>query len=67
LTVPAGSSSGSKLRLKGLGVKAGDGPPGDLMAELEVHMPANLSDADRDQLAAIADKYHDDPRADLKW
>lgn len=67
LTVPAGSSSGRKLRLKGLGVKAGDGPPGDLVAELEVELPANLSDVDRDQLATIAENYHDNPRADLKW
>jgi DnaJ-class molecular chaperone len=67
LTVPAGSSSGRKLRLKGLGVKASEGPPGDLVAELEIHLPANLSDADRDQLATISEMYRDNPRADLKW
>jgi DnaJ-class molecular chaperone len=67
LTVPPGSSSGKKLRAKGQGVKSGDGPPGDLVAELLVTIPQRLSDDDRDQLAAIARKYHDNPRADLRW
>jgi DnaJ-class molecular chaperone len=67
LTIPAGSSSGRKLRVKGHGVKAGEGPPGDLVAELQVELPANLSETDREQLAEVADKYHDQPRTDLKW
>jgi DnaJ-class molecular chaperone len=67
LTVPPGSSSGRKLRVKGHGVKAGEGPPGDLFAELQIVLPENLSDADRDQLAEIAEKYADNPRADLSW
>lgn len=67
LTVPPGSSSGKKLRLKGQGVKSADGPPGDLFAELQVTLPKNMSEADREQLGAIASKYADNPRADLKW
>ncbi len=67
LTVPPGSSSGTKLRVKGHGVKAGDGPPGDLFAELQIVLPRNLSDADREQLATFAEKYADAPRADLQW
>lgn len=67
LTVPPNSSSGRKLRVKGQGVKAGEGPPGDLFAELQIVLPKALAEADRDQLAEIAAKYSDHPRADLQW
>ncbi|HMO85869.1 MAG TPA: J domain-containing protein, partial [Lacipirellulaceae bacterium] len=63
LTVPPGSSSGSRLRVRGQGVKAGSGPAGDLFAELQVIIPQGLTEADREQLAAIADKYPENPRA----
>jgi DnaJ-class molecular chaperone len=67
LTVPAGSSSGRKLRVKGQGVKGGAGPPGDLFAELQIVLPKNLSDEDRRAMGAIVEKYHDNPRAELRW
>ena len=67
ITVPPGSSSGKKLRLKGQGVQGGDGPPGDLFAELQVVVPQKLTDEDRDALATIAGKYAENPRADLRW
>jgi DnaJ-class molecular chaperone len=67
LTVPPGSSSGRKLRVKGQGVKAGSGEPGDLFAELEIVMPKHLSDEDRRQLAEIAQRYNENPRAELRW
>ena len=67
LTVPPGSSSGRKLRVKGQGVKAGSGEPGDLFAELEIVMPKNLSDEDRQQLAEIAQRYNENPRTELRW
>ena len=67
LTVPPGSSSGRKLRAKGQGVKAGSGEPGDLVAELEIVMPKDLSEEDRQQLATIAQRYNDNPRAELRW
>ncbi len=67
LTVPPGSSSGAKLRVKGHGVRGGSGPPGDLFAELQVELPADLSDADREAMAAVAEKYNDDPLTELRW
>ncbi len=67
LTVPAGTSSGMKLRLKGQGVKSAKGDPGDLFAELQIVLPKNIEPEDRDQLDALLEKYADDPRADLKW
>jgi hypothetical protein len=30
-------------------------------------LPQNLTDEDREQLGAIAAKYADNPRVDLKW
>jgi DnaJ-class molecular chaperone len=65
-TVPPGSSSGAKLRVKGHGVR-GPGEPGDLFAELEVMLPPDLTEADRRDLAAIACRYHDNPRGGLAW
>jgi DnaJ-class molecular chaperone len=67
LTVPPGVSSGRKLRVKGHGVRGGSGEPGDLFAELQVVLPTSMSDEDRQQMAAIAEKYADNPRADLRW
>ncbi len=67
LKVPPGSSSGAKLRVKGHGVRGGSGEPGDLYAELQIVLPQGLSESDREQLAEIAAKYADDPRADLSW
>ena len=67
LTVPPGTSGGTKLRLKGQGVKPAKGEPGDLYAELEIALPKNLKEEDREQLEEIASRYADNPRADLKW
>ncbi len=67
ITVPPGASSGAKLRLKGQGVKPAKGEAGDLFAELQILLPKDLSDEDREQLQTIAAKYADNPRADLKW
>jgi len=47
LTVPAGSSSGSKLRLKGKGLPKKDGERGNLTVELAVAMPPELSEDEK--------------------
>ncbi len=67
LTVPPGTSSGVKLRLKGQGVQGGKGAPGDLFAELHIILPKNMEEEDRKQLEDITQKYAENPRADLKW
>lgn len=67
VTVPPETSSGAKLRLKGQGVKPASGTPGDLFAELEIVLPKNMSDEDREQLQSIATKYASDPRGELRW
>ena len=67
LTVPAGTSSGLKLGLKGQGVKPAKGTPGDLFAELQIVLPREMKQEDREQLEAISAKYAGTPRAELKW
>jgi DnaJ-class molecular chaperone len=67
LTVPPGTSSGKKLRLKGQGVKPTNGSPGDLLAEIQIVLPPDLATADREQLETILNQYSDNPRADLRW
>jgi len=67
LTVPPGTSSGAKLRLKGQGVKSAEGTSGDLFAELQIVLPQGIEASDREQLAEIIDKYDENPRAELQW
>ncbi|ONH27798.1 DnaJ C-terminal domain-containing protein [Pseudofrankia asymbiotica] len=55
--VPAGSSSGRRLRLRGEGMPDPRGSPGDLYAEVSVLVPATLSDRERalfEELAAVS-------------
>lgn len=67
LTVPPGTSSGKKLRVKGQGVKPGSEPPGDLVAEIQIMLPEDLRDEDSRQLAELTAGYSDQPRRDLTW
>ncbi len=67
LTVPPGTSSGSKLRAKGQGVKGTSGTPGDLFAEVQIVLPQEFEASDREQLNTLLEKYNDNPRAGLQW
>lgn len=55
--VPAGSSSGRRLRLRGQGLPNPRGTPGDLYAEVKVMVPDQLSEAERglfDELSRVS-------------
>jgi DnaJ-class molecular chaperone len=67
LTIPPGSSSGAKLRLKGQGVRPAKGSPGDLFAELQIVLPSGLSDSQRSELIQTLGREHPNPRRDLRW
>jgi curved DNA-binding protein len=67
LSVPPGTSSGSKLRVKGHGVRPKNEPEGDLFAEIQVMLPESLSEQERQQLAAISAAHPQHPRVDLRW
>jgi len=55
LNIPAGTQPGEKLRLKGQGVQMEEGN-GDLYVEIDVHIPENLTDAQREALRTTADE-----------
>ena len=63
--VPAGSSSGRVLRLRGRGVKTAQ-QTGDLLVELVIEVPAELSEAAMAAVEAYRDATEGyDPRAEL--
>lgn len=69
ISVPPGSSSGTKLRLKGAGVPAVGRfvEPGNLVAELSVRLPKHWSEEDKKLLEKIHAELPEPVRADLKW
>jgi curved DNA-binding protein len=71
LRVPAGTSSGKKLRVKGHGVAPKTGEPGDLYAEIQIVLPTPLDDECVKMIEKLdehAKKAHpQQPRRDLKW
>jgi curved DNA-binding protein len=57
LKVPAGSSSGRKIRLKGKGYPLDDGSRSDLFAEVRIVVPETLGDEERrliEQLSKVS-------------
>jgi curved DNA-binding protein len=61
--VPAGSSSGRRLRLRGLGLPGGRGSrAGDLYAVVMIHVPKKLSKRERELFEQLASRSKFDPR-----
>lgn len=67
LRVPSGTSSGTKLRIKGHGVRPANSAPGDLFAEVQIVLPPALTEEERKQLADIAARHPQNPRGELRW
>lgn len=67
ITVPPKSSGGSLLRVKGLGVKAANRPAGDLIAELQIVLPKQLSAEQEQRLDDWARTIDESPRRNLAW
>ena len=67
LRIPAGTSSGKRLRLKGLGVPAADGSRGDLYAEVQIVIPESLDEEALELVRRFDKRRALQPRADLKW
>jgi DnaJ-class molecular chaperone len=65
--VPPGTSSGTKLRIRGQGVAARNGSPGDLLAEIQIAIPKQLDDAEKEAVRQIDAKHPLTPRASLRW
>ena len=66
LSIPAGSSNGSKLRLRGKGIQPKGKPRGDLIAHLEIVLPKGRSEAVEEALKTVQDAFEVDPRAELE-
>ena len=61
--VPAGSSSGRQLRLRGQGLPGNaSAPPGDLYAVVTIHVPRKLSTKERQLFQELASTSKFDPR-----
>ena len=61
--IPAGSSSGRKLRLRGQGFPGPRGERGDLYATVAIMVPKHLSDRERELYDQLAAASSFDPRA----
>jgi curved DNA-binding protein len=64
VTVPAGSSTGRRLRLRGEGMPNPKGTPGDLYAEVKIMVPPRLTPRERELFSALAEESRFDPRTD---
>ena len=63
LTVPPGTSSGRRLRLRGQGIPNPKGAPGNLYAEVRIMVPSTLSADERRLFEQLAATSNFDPRS----
>jgi DnaJ-class molecular chaperone len=66
LTIPPGTSSHAKLRIKGRGVFRGD-EKGDQHVITRVIVPKELTDEDKELLAQLQSRHPIEARADVQW
>lgn len=66
VTVPAGSPSGQRLRLRGQGLPSDDGHPGDQYVVVKIVPPRDLSEAEKSALRELGEK-HSSPRSGPAW
>lgn len=63
LSVPAGSQSGGKLRVRGRGLPKKGGGRGDVLAEIKVVVPTTLSQSEREIFEKLASVSRFNPRS----
>ncbi|MGD1277391.1 MAG: DnaJ C-terminal domain-containing protein [Tepidisphaeraceae bacterium] len=66
LTIPPGTSSGAKLRIRDHGIQRGQ-EKGDQIVIAKVIVPKNLDEEDRKMMERLANKHPLNPRADAGW
>ena len=67
MKLPAGTSSGQRLRMAGRGMPhMRGGGSGDLYVQIRVVVPKNLTDGERELIARLGDMRSDNPRANLR-
>lgn len=62
LTIPSGSQTGQRLRLRGQGLSRRDGSRGDLYVRLKVVVPTHVDEAERELFQQLAVKSAFHPR-----
>ena len=73
LKIPAGSSSGRRLRVKGQGVQSKSGSPGDLFVELQIKLPVvaeaidELPEEVKQAVSSIESLYLEPVRDNIVW
>jgi DnaJ-class molecular chaperone len=68
LKVPAGTSSGTRLRAKGQGIKKSGGSTGDLYAEVLIVIPKQIDDQAAELIRQLDQRLKPhNPRHDLQW
>jgi DnaJ-class molecular chaperone len=66
LTIPPGTSSHAKLRIKGRGIHRG-GEQGDQFVITKVVVPKSFDEADKESLRQLQQKHPLNPRDDVRW
>jgi DnaJ-class molecular chaperone len=66
LTIPPGTSSGAKLRIKDRGIERAK-EKGDQYVVTKIIIPKTLDEEDRKTIEALAQKHPLNARADVKW
>lgn len=67
VTLPEGTRSGQKLRVRGHGIRKNSGQKGDLILELSVQPPDARDEETQKRVRALQDAYRSDPRPDDPW
>lgn len=66
ITIPPGTNSGAKLRIKGAGAHRG-ADKGDQHCVVKIIVPKNLDDMDKGAVEMIRQKHPIDARSDVNW
>jgi len=67
LRIPPRTSSGTRLRVKGHGVKNKDGTKGDLFAEVQIALPETIDNDLMDAVRKLESRGGSNPRRELRW
>jgi molecular chaperone DnaJ len=65
MKVPAGTSSGQRLRIRGRGIGSPGGTQGDQYVEVRIVLPPQMDDESRDLLRRFGERNPQDPREAL--
>jgi DnaJ-class molecular chaperone len=67
LRIPPGISSGKRLRIRERGAPMASGGRGDQYCRILIQIPADLTDAEKQQIAQIEKAHNFNPRNGVKW